>query len=156
VRIISGLILGSIVLSYSTLTSAADITPAMKAKAEEAIKSCEKTYLNVKIQGQRFDTMKKPSLVASKTAKEAYKNKELYKQVFNQRFAEFATFTNDKIKVRTAPTVQKLQEEVAAYSSNCSRFAAGLANFVEWAVTGTSKEKGYEVIFKDWVKEANK
>lgn len=147
------LVWSTIALCYSSYGDATDISPEMKKKAEEVIASCEKTYQNVKAQGQRIDNIKKPTLSSSKKTKENYKNKETYKKVFNLRFAEFAKFTNDKIKIRTAKEVSKFRDEVNAYSSNCARFAGGLVEFVEWAVAGKSIDKITESIFKDWMKE---
>ncbi|AIL12398.1 hypothetical protein IM40_00885 [Candidatus Paracaedimonas acanthamoebae] len=148
-------------LFYASFANAASpslpsvVSPEMRKKAEEAIASCERSYQNVKEQGKRLDNIKKPRLIDSQKAKKAYKNKEVYKKVFNLRFAQFAEFTNDKTKIRTAKEVSKFQEEINAYSSNCARFAGGLVEFVEWAVTGKPKEKGYERIFKRWIEEAN-
>jgi hypothetical protein len=147
------LISASFSLFYSPSVNAEDISPAMKINAEEAIASCEKTYQNVKVQGQRIDNIKKPSLFGSKASKNAYKEKEKYKKVFNLRFAEFTKFSNEKIKIRTAKNPSELRDLVAAYSSNCARFAGGLVEFVEWAVTEKSTDKISETIFKDWMKD---
>lgn len=106
----------------------------------------------MKNQGQRIDDMKKPFFLSTKGAKGRYENREVYKKVFNLRFAECTKFTNEKVKIWTTEEVSKFRDEVKAYSSNCSRFASGLRKFIEWAVTGKS-DKGYESIFKGWMTE---
>ncbi|MCP4922414.1 MAG: hypothetical protein GY915_00075, partial [bacterium] len=76
-----------------------------------------------------------------------------HEKAFDLRFKDFAEFTNGKIQIRTEKDKTKLRDEVAAYSSNCARFSAGIVAFAEWAITGKAS-KGYNVIFQDWVKEA--
>ncbi|MBN9342813.1 MAG: hypothetical protein BGO76_07610 [Caedibacter sp. 38-128] len=148
------LVCSTFALCYSSYGDATDISPAMRKNAEDVIASCEKTYQNVKAQGQRIDNIKKPTLLSSKKTKENYKNKEVYKRAFNLRFAEFTKFTGDKIKIRTAKEPSKFRDEVNAYSSNCTRFAGGLVQFVDWAVAGKPIDKISETIFKDWMIEA--
>lgn len=140
-------------MNHSSLMASAPIPPEMKVNAEKAIQSCEQTYQNVVKQGARFDSVKKPTLLSSTKTKEAYKNLEVNKAAYNLRMAEFTQFTNDKIKIRTAKSLNDLRDQVAAYSSNCARFASGLAGFVEWAVTGQGPA-GFEGIYKDWQNEA--
>jgi len=139
-------------VTVPALASTAPPTAEMRATAEKSIKTCEQIYANVKNLSSRFDQVKKPSMIAPEKQKNAYYNLAITRKVFEIRLAEFSTFTNDKIKIRNAPTVRKLQEEIAAYSSNCTRFAAGLERFVEWATTGN----GYEVSFQDWVNEVRR
>lgn len=124
----------------------------MRKSAENNIKSCEQTYLNVKALKSRLDTMKKPGIFASKAQKNAYANKDLYKKVFDSRFEEFTRFTNDKIKIRTQKDFVKLRDEIAAYTSNCARFSAGLVGFIDWATTGKAAP-GFERIYNNMVDE---
>ena len=141
-------------LSSPLLAGAEEITKEMRLKAEEVIQNCEKSYQNVKDQKKRFKKIKKPSRSASKQKKAIYKDKALNIKTFEIQFAEFSHFTNEKISIRTAKTPAKLRDQIAAYSSNCARFSAGLSNFVEWAVTGTAEREGYETIYKDWQDDA--
>ena len=151
------LIVPSILMALSTpLLAEGEITAEMRANAEKAIQSCEQSYKNTKEQRDRFSSIKKPSLFSSATIKKAYKDKEVNTKAFDINFAEFTRFSNEKIGVRTANTVPKLRDAIAAYSSNCSRFSAGISNFVEWAVTGTAREKGFERTYQDWQNEARK
>lgn len=145
---------GAVTLSCASYAKAIDVTLEMRKKSEEVISSCEKNYQNTKEQGKRLDNIKKSNFLSSKKSKEAYKNKEAYKAVFNLRLAEFTKFTNDKIKIRAAKEASKFRDEVNAYSSNCSRFAGGLVEFVDWAITGKVTNKISETIFKDWMKDA--
>ena len=144
----------------SQMISAADVTPAMRARAEKAIQSCEKSYQDTKNQRDRLNNVKKPNIFASKKMKMDYENLlnrlPLNLKTFDINFSEFTKFTNEKIGIRTAKTVEKLQEAIAAYSSNCTRFSSGLSKFVEWARTGEGKAGGYESIFRDWQKDAEK
>ena len=140
-------------LSSSMLIAASEITPAMRNNAEKVIKSCEKTYQNVKNLRARFDKVKKPTIFTSRKKKDLYKNLEVNKKVYDLRFAEFANFTNGKIQIRTAKRTKELRDAVSAYSSNCARFAAGIEGFVEWATTG-KESKGFEIIYKSWQDEA--
>lgn len=76
-----------------------------------------------------------------------------YKKAFDIQFTTFTQFINEKIKLRTAKTVNSLRDGVAAYSSNCSRFSSGIAGFVEWATTGQGPA-GFEKIYQEWQDEA--
>src|SRR5690606_22732222 len=111
----------------SPVFAAGEITPEMRSSAEQAIQSCEKSYQNTKDQRIRLSNLKKPNLLSPKKQKDLYKNKDLNLKAFDIQFAEFTQFTNEKIGVRTAQTIPKLQEAIAAYSSNCARFSAGIA-----------------------------
>ena len=133
-----------------------EITPAMRSGAEQVIQSCEKSYQNTKDQRIRLSNLKKPTLLSSKKKKELYKNKELNLKVFDIRFGEFTRLTNEKIAIRTAKTVPELKSTVDAYSSNCSRFSAGIANFIEWAVGGENLRPGFDINYKDWQDEVKK
>lgn len=140
----------------SPLLAEGEVTPEMRANAEKAIKSCEESYKNTKDQRIRFNNIKKPSLFSSSKTKKIYKEKDLNLKTFDIQFSDFTRFTNEKIGLRTEKTPSKLRDAVAAYSSNCSRFAAGISNFAEWAVTGTAREKGFEIIYADWRADAQK
>lgn len=124
----------------------------LRRNSEKNIQSCEQSYRNTQALKNRLTQMKKPGILASKFTKNAYANRDLYIKVFDSRFEQFRTFTNDKIKIRTASEFSKLQEEVAAYTSNCARFAAGLVGFIDWATTGKAPA-GYERIYQNWVDE---
>lgn len=124
----------------------------LRKNAEKNIQSCEQSYRNTEALKSRLTQMKKPSIFASKFLKEAYANRDLYIKVFNSRFEQFTTFTNDKVKIRTGTEYSKLQEEIAAYTSNCARFAAGLVGFVDWATTGKAAE-GYARVYQNFVDE---
>lgn len=132
-----------------------DITPEMKANAESIIQTCESRYQKIKQDRSKLDSIKKPSLMASKKDKEFYKKIEIDKKAFDMQFAEFVKFTNEKIGIRTAKNSTKLRDSAAAYSSNCTRFADGLEGFITWAMTDKSP-KGYEIIYKGWHEEAKK
>tara|TARA_R110002095_G_scaffold98842_3_gene86836 strand:+ start:2874 stop:3341 length:468 start_codon:yes stop_codon:yes gene_type:complete len=144
-----------VISSFSVYGGPTEITPAMRAKAETAIRACEKSYQNTKDERKRFSKVKKPFLFASTKKKIAYKNLALNLKTFDINFAEFTRFTNSKIQVRTAKTPSQLRDEVTAYSSNCSRFASGLAGFVQWATTGKGPA-GFDKIYQEWQKEAAK
>ncbi|NCP62511.1 MAG: hypothetical protein GW748_04290 [Alphaproteobacteria bacterium] len=140
----------------SPVFAAGEITPEMRAGAEEVIQSCEKSYQNTKDQRVRLSNLKKPTFLSSKKKKELYKNKELNLKVFDIQFGEFTIITNEKIAIRTVKTVPELKSTIEAYSSNCTRFSAGIANFVEWAVGGEKLRPGFDTIYKDWQAEARK
>lgn len=148
------IILGSLLVGTSILSTNlyASITPDMRASAEKVIKSCEQTYQKIHQLKSEFSKIKKPGIFASKKKKNLYKNRSVNEKVYDLRFGEFVRFTNEKIQIRTSTDKADLRDKVAAYSSNCSRFSTGLSGFVTWATTGTGP-KGYETIYKDWVKE---
>lgn len=81
------------VLSIISLEASPVITPEMKKKAEIAIQSCEKSYQNTKQLRAKFDQIKKPGLFSSQKKKDAYKNLEVNKKIFDTRFSEFTRFT---------------------------------------------------------------
>ncbi len=128
----------------------------MMKQAEEPIRNCEARYQDLKALGQTLDKISIPSIKDAPNALKAYKNKTLYKKTFDQQFGEFANFTSSKAKIRNAKSIEKLRDEVAAYNSNCVRFADGISKFVEWAKSGGTKNKDFELIFNAWVKEAQK
>lgn len=137
------------------LGASAPITPEMKAGLETVIKSCESAYNNTKNLITRFDQVKKPSLFSSLKTKKIYKELPVNKKAFTMRMEEFSRLTNEKINLRLEKSPEKLRDKVAAYSSNCSRFSAGLAGFVEWATTGEGPA-GFSVTYNDWKNEALK
>lgn len=141
--------------SSISLQASDAITPEMRKNAEAAIQSCENTYQNTKQLRSKFDKVKKPGPFSSKKTKDAYKNLTVNKKAFDIQFSEFTRFTNEKINIRTAKSISELRDKVAAYSSNCSRFAAGIAGFVEWATTGEGPT-GYATIYQDWQNDARK
>lgn len=148
--------LSLIFLATSISLQANDIvTQEMKNGTENVIKSCEQSYQNTKALRNKFDEVKKPGPFSSSKTKTAYKNLAINKKAFDIQFAEFTKFTNEKIKLRTAKTVSKLRDDVAAYSSNCSRFSSGIAGFVKWATTGQGPA-GFEKIYQGWQDEAIK
>ena len=127
----------------------------LRKNAEKNIQTCEQSYNNVKVLKGRLDQIKKPGIFASMALKNAYANRVLYKKTFDSRFEQFTTFTNDKIKIRTASDFTKLRDEIAAYTSNCGRFSSGLVGFIDWATTGKAAA-GYERIYQNWVDEVKK
>lgn len=137
------------------LGASTTVTPEMKAGAETVIKSCETSYNNTKNLITRFDQVKKPSFLSSSKTKKIYKDLPVSKKAFSMRMEEFSRFTNEKINIRAEKSPEKLRDLIAAYSSNCSRFSAGLAGFVEWATTGEGPT-GFSVTYNDWKIEAQK
>lgn len=140
--------------SSMALEMSSAITSDMKANAEKAIKSCEQSYQNTKKLRNKFDDVKKPGLLSSQKKEVAYKNLEANRKAFDLQFSDFTRFTNEKINIRTAKALSDLRDKVAAYSSNCSRFASGLAGFVEWATTGEASSAGFAKLYKGWQNEA--
>jgi len=142
-------------LNQSTAIMCSPVTPEMRSNAEKAIQTCEQTYKNTQQLKARFDKVKKPTIFSSKKAKMIYQNLPLNKKTFEMQMAEFSNFTNEKIKIRGETTVEKLRDSVIAYSSNCARFATGLAGFVEWATTGKGPE-GFDRTYQWWQDETRK
>ena len=154
---------------YATDDSA--VFSKMKIDAEETIKYCETQYNTVKKLKDLFDNdlkkQKKPGLLAKKTDKELYKNKDIYIKALNIRFNEFNEIMNTyKIKIRSlqpqtnnngskdyTKVKRELQESAATYSSNCGRITKGLKGYVEWVLTGKA-QNGYEKVYQDWLKDA--
>lgn len=144
----------SVFFLFNNAFAEADLE-TLRKNAEKNIQSCEQSYQNVKALKSRLDQIKKPGVFASKALKNAYTHRDIYKKTFESRFAEFTQFTNDKIKIRTAPDFTKLQDEIAAHTSNCGRFSSGLFGFIDWATTGKAPS-GFEKIYQNWVNEVSK
>lgn len=142
-------------------------SPAVKEAAEQTIKACEAKYMTVKALKEKLSkgldekmkALKKPAMISLPKAKQEYNTKveeiALMKKAFDENFNDFSRFTNEKIKIRTAKTNRELKDIIEPYSSNCSRFADGLAGFVDWALTGTGP-KGFDTIYRDWLAHAKK
>lgn len=126
----------------------ADSIPAnMKDGREAAIQTCEKQYADVMKLKDRFDTVKKPSLLASSAEKNRYKNMNFYKQFFDSQFGQFAEFSNTKITLRELTDPKKLTAAQAEYTVNCRKFSEFITGFVDWATTGKAP-KGMDVIYQ--------
>lgn len=139
-------------LNGLTATASTQVTPELKAKVEASIKSCEQSYENTTNLKARFDKIKKPGLIASSKAKLAYKNLDLNKATFDSLLQDFTKFTNSKVELRVISDPHDLQSKLIAYTNTCARNAAGLAGFVEWAVTGEGKT-ALEASYKIWQNE---
>ncbi len=135
--------------------NAAPVSNEMKKGTENIIKDCEIKYQSVKNSRNKIVDLKKPALWASSKLKDAYKNKDLHLKTFDRQMVDFNRLVNEKIALRTAISAEKLQDLSQPYSSNCSRFATGIAGFAQWASTGIAPA-GYESIYKDWVKDVLK
>lgn len=150
-------ILGACLFSsfLSINAEASAITPELKNNREKVIQACEASYAKVKKKGEELRKMKKPGLLSSSKEKERYKKLNLNIKVFDDQFAEFARFTNEKISLRTINDPEKLRDQLNAYSSNCKRFSDGLLGFVDWAMgKETSQNKGFENTYKIWQEDA--
>lgn len=134
--------------------NALPVTAEMKTGLEKIIKDCETKYQSVKNSRSKIVDLKKPSFWSSSKVKDAYKNKDLHLKTFDKQMVDFTRLVNEKINLRTATSAEKLQDLSQPYSSNCSRFATGIAGFTQWATTGIAPT-GYESIYKDWVKDAS-
>lgn len=135
--------------------NASSVTNEVKKGTENIIKDCETKYQSVKNSRNKIVNLKKPSLWASSKVKDAYKNKDINLKTFDIQMVDFNRLVNEKIGLRTATTAEKLKDLSQSYSSNCSRFATGIAGFVQWATTGVAPI-GYENIYKDWVEDVLK
>lgn len=139
-----------IILFIPVLQVFAEITEQGKKNLEAAVQKCEADYRKALSGRAKIEAIKDPGLFGSREAKDRYKNKQLYLKTFDQQMADFAKMTNDKVFLRTEVDVKKLQEKLAAYSSNCTRFSQGIQYFPDWALTGKAPS-GYSVIFQDWI-----
>ena len=131
-----------------------DLSPEQIANREKVIQACEEHYQKARASRISIEDFSKPGIFSSSLKKQLYKDKEYSLMAFDLMMGELVEAVNNKVQLRLAPSLHKLQDLIREYSSNCSRFADGIVDFAKYASSGKASSTTAQRTFQAMIDDA--
>lgn len=151
-----GLVVLIIFFNGLELIAVTNLSPEQMANREKVIRACEENFQKARASRISIEDFSRPGIFSSSAKKQLYKDKEYSLKAFDGMMGELIEAVNNKIELRLAPSLHKLQDLIREYSSNCSRFANGIVDFAKYASSGKASSVTAQRTFQAMIDDAKR